>query len=70
MVRQSPGVSAGPDVPAPPGRLAISAPPPPGPLARVMARFPGTVVACEPLKARPHLHIYFLVTLGSPLALP
>jgi hypothetical protein len=35
-----------------------------------MARFPGTVVACEALKAHPHLHIYFLVTLGSPLALP
>ena len=35
-----------------------------------MARFPGTVMACEALKARPHLHIYyFLVTLGSPLAL-
>jgi hypothetical protein len=35
-----------------------------------MARFPATVVACETLQAHPHLHIYFLVTLGSPLALP
>ena len=35
-----------------------------------MAHCPGTVVACEALQAHPRLHIYFLVTLGSPLALP
>ena len=69
MVRQSPGVTAGPDLPAPPRRRAISAPTHPRPLTRVMARYPGTVVACEALKALPHLHIYFLVTLGLPLVL-
>ena len=35
-----------------------------------MARFPGTVVAYEALHTHPGLHVYLLVTLGSPLALP
>ncbi len=34
------------------------------------AHFPGTVVACEALQAHPGLHVYLLVTLASPLALP
>ena len=35
-----------------------------------MAHFLGTVVACEALHAHPDLHVYLLVTPGSPLALP
>ena len=35
-----------------------------------MAHFLGTVVAYEALPARSDLHVYLLVTLGSPLALP
>ena len=35
-----------------------------------MAHFPGTVAAYEALHARPDLHVYLLVTLGAPLALP
>ena len=58
------------DLPAPPGRLAISASPPPGPPTRVMAHSLGTVMAYEALHAHPGLHVYLLVTLGSPLALP
>ena len=35
-----------------------------------MAHFMGTVVAYEALHAHPDLHVYLLVTPGSPLALP
>ena len=35
-----------------------------------MAHFLATVVACEALHAHPDLHVYLLVTPGSPLALP
>jgi hypothetical protein len=35
-----------------------------------MAHFLGTVVASEALHAHPDLHVYLLVILGSPLALP
>ena len=35
-----------------------------------MAHFRGTVGAYEALHAHPGLHLYLLVTLGSPLALP
>jgi hypothetical protein len=56
----------GPDLPAPPGRLAVSASLPPGLPTRVMAQLLGTVVACEALHL--DLHVYLLVTLGSPLA--
>ena len=35
-----------------------------------MAHFLGTVVAYEALHVHPDLHVYLLVTLGSPLALP
>ena len=35
-----------------------------------MAHFLGTVVAYEALHAHPDLHVYLLLTLGSPLALP
>ena len=35
-----------------------------------MAHFLGTVVAYEALHAHPDLHVYRLVTPGSPLALP
>ena len=35
-----------------------------------MAHFLGTAVAYEALHAHPDLHVYLLVTLGSPLALP
>ena len=35
-----------------------------------MAHSLGTVVAYEALHAHPGLHVYLLVTLGSPLALP
>ena len=35
-----------------------------------MAHFLGTVVAYEALHAHPDLHVYLLVTPGSPLALP
>ena len=35
-----------------------------------MAHFLGTVVAYEALDAHPDLHVYLLVTPGSPLALP
>ena len=35
-----------------------------------MAHLLGTVVACQALYAHPGLHVYLLVTLGSPLALP
>ncbi len=34
-----------------------------------MAHFLGTVLAYEALHAHPDLHVYLLVTLGSPLAL-
>ena len=35
-----------------------------------MAHFLGTVVAYEALHVHLDLHVYLLVTLGSPLALP
>ena len=35
-----------------------------------MTHLLGTVVACEALHAHPDLHVYLLVTPGSPLALP
>jgi hypothetical protein len=35
-----------------------------------MAHFLGTVVAYEALDVRLDLHVYLLVTVGSPLALP
>ena len=35
-----------------------------------MAHVLGTVVAYEALHAHPDLHVYLLVTLASPLALP
>ena len=35
-----------------------------------MAHSLGTVMAYEALHAHPDLHVYLLVTLGSPLALP
>jgi hypothetical protein len=35
-----------------------------------MAHFLGTVVASEALHPHPDLHVYLLVTLGLPLALP
>jgi len=35
-----------------------------------MAYVRGTVVAYEALHAHPDLHVYLLLTLGSPLALP
>ena len=35
-----------------------------------MAHFPGTVVASGALHAHPGLHVYLLITLASPLALP
>ena len=69
-VRYPAGGAAGPDLPPPPGRLTISTPSPPGLPTRVMAHFLGTVVAYEALHAHPDLHVYLLVTPGSPLALP
>jgi hypothetical protein len=35
-----------------------------------MARLLGTVVACEALHVHLDLHVYFLVSLGSPPVLP
>jgi len=52
-VRYPAGVAAGPDLLPPSGRLALSASPPPGLPARVMAHFPGTVVASEALQPAP-----------------
>ncbi len=39
-------------------------------IAGFLTHFPGTVVAYEALHAHPDLHVYLLVALGSPLALP
>jgi hypothetical protein len=56
----------GPDLPAPPGRLAISASPPPGLPIRVMAHLLGTVVAYEALHVHLNLQVYLLVTVSLP----